>query len=167
LIGAFGVERGGFRLEERQIGSRKARTLLKVLAAARGRLVHMDTLIDILWGDEPPYKAEANVAILVSRLRGVLGAGAIDGGRHGYRIVSAGTNVDVAHQLVDESEARIEAGQPALALTAARTALEALGNGRVFDDAIAGDLPSDLREGCPHPGRAGPPVGPQLTVAAR
>ena len=63
------------------MGSRKSRTLLKVLAVARPGPVAVDRIVEVLWADEPPAAAEQNVASLVSRLRGVLGPGVILGGR--------------------------------------------------------------------------------------
>ena len=41
---------------ERDLGSRKGRTLLKRLAVGRGGFVSIDQLVDALWGDEPPSK---------------------------------------------------------------------------------------------------------------
>jgi DNA-binding SARP family transcriptional activator len=86
LVGRFAIERGTVRIDERQLGSRKSRLLIKVLAARRGHVVAMDEIIEILWGHDVPARAEANVATLVSRLRGVVGVDAITGGRNGYRL---------------------------------------------------------------------------------
>lgn len=139
LVDSFLVEVDGEILDSRTLGSRKARTLLKVLVTARGRLVPMDTLIDVLWSDAVPQRAEANVATLVSRLRGVLGADAIDGDRSGYRIVAASSDIDDAERLVDEAESRLRGGQPALALTAASSALAILDAGEVLADEPAAE----------------------------
>jgi DNA-binding SARP family transcriptional activator len=70
------------------LGSRKARLLLKLLAAERAHLVGVDRVIDVLWDHEPPVQAAENVSTLVSRLRRELGAGIIEGGRDGYRLGS-------------------------------------------------------------------------------
>jgi class 3 adenylate cyclase/DNA-binding SARP family transcriptional activator len=144
LVGTFGVALDGEPLADRALGSRKARTLLKVLAAARGRLVPMDALIEALWVEEPPRRAEANVATLVSRLRGALGAEAIDGGRHGYRLLAASSDVEDAEGFVEEAEARLAAGQPALALSAARAALEVLDAGSALSDAAGQEWAVEL-----------------------
>jgi DNA-binding SARP family transcriptional activator len=135
VVGRFAVERDGVVIDEASLGSRKGRSLWKLLAVRRGRMVPMDEIVEALWGDEPPAKAEANVATLVSRLRAGLGVDAIAGGRAGYRL-GAGVTVDVdeAESLVSEAERRIAGGQPALARTAAARALATLTAGRVLED---------------------------------
>ena len=56
----------------------------------------MDSIIDVLWDGVGPPKAVENVASLVSRLRMILGAELIEGGRSGYRLVlPTGCTVDV------------------------------------------------------------------------
>src|SRR4029450_10246381 len=59
--------------------ARKAGTLLPPLLARRGRLVPTDTILEALWGESPPAKAEQNVASLVSRLRRIVGRNRIVG----------------------------------------------------------------------------------------
>jgi DNA-binding SARP family transcriptional activator len=137
LIGGFAVEQRGRELSPAEVGSRKARTALKVLAAHRGRIVPIDSLVETLWGDRPPADAPANVATLVSRLRATFGAGVIEGTRAGYRLAtgrSVVVDLDEAGGLVAEAEARLASGQPALAVVAAEAALSALGPGTVLDD---------------------------------
>ena len=72
VLGEFEVE--GFGAG--QLGSRKARTLLKVLALARGKPVTVDHLIDCLWPEDEaaPSRPDEQVSVLVSRLRAVLGS---------------------------------------------------------------------------------------------
>nr|MBA3655350.1 winged helix-turn-helix domain-containing protein [Actinomycetota bacterium] len=68
---------GGLDIEgtaTRQLGSRKARTLLKLLALARSAPVSGDRIADVLWGDDPPARPVEQIGVLVSRLRPVLGA---------------------------------------------------------------------------------------------
>jgi len=85
LAGAFGVSRDGTELSEGELGSRKSRTLLKLLAVERPALVSLDRIVEVLWAD-PPAAAGQNVATLVSTLRGVLGPGVILGSRQAYRL---------------------------------------------------------------------------------
>jgi DNA-binding SARP family transcriptional activator len=137
LIGPFGVAVGGEALLDREIGSRKGRTVLKVLAVHRGSVVPVDQLIDILWADDPPAKARENVASLVSRLRARLGAHAIEATGEGYRLAGGpGVRIDLDEvaALVEEAESRLGAREPALALVAARQAAELAGRGALLDD---------------------------------
>jgi DNA-binding SARP family transcriptional activator len=80
LLGSFDVE----RVPARDLGSRKSRTLLKVLALADHQPVSVDRIADVLWGDEQPSRPAEQVGVLVSRLRGVLGAERITRTDAGY-----------------------------------------------------------------------------------
>jgi DNA-binding SARP family transcriptional activator/tetratricopeptide (TPR) repeat protein len=137
LVGGFTVTRDGARLDLTELGSRKARTLLKLLAVERGHLVPTDRIVDVLWPGEPPAQASENVATLISRLRKTLGANALGGGRGGYRLGEPPfvvVDVDDGHDLVTEAERRFAAGEPALAAAAAASALDLLAGGRVLED---------------------------------
>src|SRR5712692_8675856 len=137
LVGPFALEQGGEALPERAVGSRKGRTLLKLLLVKRGHLVPTDRIVDALWGDAPPGKPEENLAALVSRLRAVVGAEAIAGGRGGYRILPSvrhRVDADDAEDLVREAEARLRAGEPSLARVAAEGALRILDAGALLED---------------------------------
>src|SRR5262245_44861238 len=147
LVGAFTVTRAGQVLEPHQLGSRRARVLLKVLAGQRGGLVPADTLAEAVWGDAPPESATAGLATLVSRLRSVLGRATIEGGRHGYRLAvgtAVALDVDEAERLAATAEARLSAGQPALAVTAARAVLDVVGTGAVVEDEPGVEWAADL-----------------------
>ena len=54
-------------LSDRDLGSRKARVLLKVLLMARGAPVSTARLAEALWGDEQPAVPADQVGVLVSR----------------------------------------------------------------------------------------------------
>jgi len=135
LVGGLAVSRSGQALPAKEVGSRKARLLLALLAVDRGRLVTVDRIVDVLWGDRVPRRPAENVATLVSRLRGVLGRPAVLGGRAGYRLGEL-VRVDLsdAAELVAEAEARLAGGEPASALAAARPAVEMLAGGEVLAD---------------------------------
>lgn len=149
LLGRFVVESEGRPLPDAELGNRKARLLLKLLTARHGRHVSMDTIIEALWADAAPTKAVGNVATLVSRLRTTMGSDVIEGGRSGYRLVvptGCAIDIDDVDRLVDEAEGRLDAGQPALAATAAAQALELLGAGAPLEDETAeGDWLEELR----------------------
>lgn len=128
LIGAVAVSRSGQVLPVAEVGSRKARTLLALLAVSGGQ-VPLDRIVAAVWGEAPPRRPAANLATLVSRLRGALGAAAIVGDRTGYRL-GDGVLVDLRQgaALVDEAEQRL-ASVPALALILARKAAGLFGGG--------------------------------------
>lgn len=134
LVGTFAIHRGGRYQSGREVGSRKARTLLALLAVRRGRRVGVDSIVDVLWGTAPPRQPDANVATLVSRLRATLGSSAIAGGRTGYLLGEAvGTDLHLAAGLVARAQAYLAAGEPSPALASARQALGLLG----VDDVLA------------------------------
>ena len=81
VLGSFVVD----GLDERAIGSRKARLLLKLLACERGGAVSTDRIVDALWGDDAPAKPADQISVLVSRMRSVLG-GRIDRTDNGYAL---------------------------------------------------------------------------------
>ena len=60
LAGTFRVVREGTELTDGEIGSRKSRTLLKLLAVERPALVPVDRIVDVLWPDERPAAPEQN-----------------------------------------------------------------------------------------------------------
>ena len=72
VLGEFDVD----GVEPSALGSRKGRALLRLLALARGQAVSADALASALWGDALPSKPADQVAVLVSRLRTVVGQGA-------------------------------------------------------------------------------------------
>ena len=51
------------------VGGAQPRTVLALLLAANGRVVPVDTLLDALWGDDPPPSAAGTVQSYISRLR--------------------------------------------------------------------------------------------------
>jgi DNA-binding SARP family transcriptional activator len=129
VLGAFEVE----GVDALRLGARKARTLLKVLALARGRPVSVDRLVDCLWPAEPPARPAAEVAVLVSRLRSVLGADRLMRSDAGYELRADWLDLDALAELAHEGSRRLEAGSWALARTAAGAAL-ALDRGGLLAD---------------------------------
>jgi DNA-binding SARP family transcriptional activator len=148
LAGTFRVVRDGVQLTDGEIGSRKSRTLLKLLAVERPRLVTVDRIIEILWPDERPASPERNVAIMVSRVRAVLGAELIQGGRAGYRL-AAGPGVvvdlDVAAGFCEQAEGKL-ATAAAVALVAAERAYELLSAGTAIGEEHYADWAEPARD---------------------
>ena len=99
--------RGGVRLADGDLRSRKARTLLKLLAVERARLMPVDWIAEVLWAGDPPAEPAQHVATLVSRLRRVLGPEAIQGGRQGYQLAGSPAitvDLDEAARLTGQAE---------------------------------------------------------------
>jgi DNA-binding SARP family transcriptional activator len=146
LMGPFVVTRGGQPLTERELGSRKGRTLLKLLIVERPRTVSADRAAEVLWGELPPDGYKRVVAQLISRLRASLGKEALEGGAEGYRVSSEWFEVDLdeAARFVDEAEGRA-ATEPALSALAASAALETLQRGAVLEDEPSADWAEPAR----------------------
>lgn len=116
------------------VGSRKQRVVLAVLASRVPTAVPADALVGHLWGDDPPRSAVASLRTYVSRLRQVLGARLV-GSPAGYALDTSAVEVDIAEfeQQVNGAARR----PPGEALTAVDEAL-ALWRGTPFAD--IGDL---------------------------
>ncbi len=147
LCSALAVECADRTLTGHDLGSRKARTLFALLAAERGRLVPVDRITATLWPDTPPHHPAANIATLVSRTRGLLGAEVITGGGPAYGLTPAcPVDLDEAAALVDGARARSSAGELALAGASARRALHLLGPGPALPDEGDADWVVRLRQ---------------------
>ncbi len=71
-LGGFRVIRQGIPVPAEAWKSKKARDLLKILAARRGRPVARDALIEALWPDEDPGKTGNRLSVALSTSRSVL-----------------------------------------------------------------------------------------------
>jgi class 3 adenylate cyclase/DNA-binding SARP family transcriptional activator len=121
VLGTFMVE----GIDAHHLGTRKARTLLKVLALHRGRPVSVDHLTDCLWpeGTPRPERSGTQISVLVSRMRGVIGAERLPRSDAGYALMADWLDLDAMDELVAEAGRRLEAGSYTLARTAADAAL--------------------------------------------
>ena len=90
LLGPTEVQLGERPIE---LGPRKQRAVLAMLALQAGRTVSADRLVEGLWGEEPPSSAPKMVQLYVSQLRRLL-----DG--DGVRIVTRGRGYEL--QLPDD-----------------------------------------------------------------
>jgi len=127
---------GGLAVEgvtERDLGSRKARTLLKVLVVARGAPVPAERLADVLWRDDPPARPLDQVGVLVSRLRGVLGADRLLRSDGGYSLDVSWLDLDELAARTTEAVEALAADRVGAARAAAHAAL-ALARGPVLPD---------------------------------
>ncbi|MGN9910107.1 BTAD domain-containing putative transcriptional regulator [Phytohabitans sp. LJ34] len=72
----------------------RLRGLLVALALEPGRVVPKATLVDWIWGEQPPTDAANALQRLVSRLRKALPEGSVEGHTDGYRLTVAPDAVD-------------------------------------------------------------------------
>ena len=119
VLNDFGVD----GMEPQSLGSRKARLALHLLALAGGQVVSSAALADALWGDTPPAKPDDQLAVLVSRLRSVLGRDRIEHRDHGYLLRCDWLDATELAGLADEVGRRRDAGHVMGAAAAARVAL--------------------------------------------
>src|ERR1022692_3443190 len=118
VIGGLSVE--GFA--EPHLGSRKARLALRILGIAQGRPVSIERLTDALWLEDQPRDPPAQLAVIMSRLRGVLGASRITHGDAGYALHADWMDLTAASELESEADRRLREHEPAAALAAATAA---------------------------------------------
>ncbi len=119
VLSDFGVD----GVEPQAFGSRKARLVLELLAIAGGQAVPAGVLIDALWDNAPPARPEDQLAVLISRLRSVLGRDRIEHRDHGYLLHCDWLDATELAMLTREVETRRESGHVMGAVAAARVAL--------------------------------------------
>lgn len=107
-----------------ELGNRKARSMLAMLATARGAPVTVDVIVDTLWGDAPPAKPAEQVSVLASRLRRALGTDRVARSDAGYALVADWLDVAELDARVSEARARLSAGSAGTARAAAAGALD-------------------------------------------
>jgi DNA-binding SARP family transcriptional activator len=77
---------GPVRVRDAAVRPRKQRLLLAVLLASHDRRVPTSRLVDVLWPDDPPRSATANVQTYVWELRRRLGRSRVERDLDGYRL---------------------------------------------------------------------------------
>ncbi|MBE1534989.1 BTAD domain-containing putative transcriptional regulator [Actinomadura algeriensis] len=130
VLGAFGAVVDGAPAD---LGGRRRRSVLARLAAAHGRMVPADTLVEDLWAGTAPPRAGAGLQSFVSHLRRALEprrpprtpARVLVTAPPGYALRLPDGNVDAWRfdALVDEAGALLAAGDPAAARRRAEDAL--------------------------------------------
>lgn len=123
LCGRIALELDGRRLEAGLPG-RQGRLLFAYLALNRARTVSRDELAAAMWPGDAPPSSDANLSVVVSRLRRLLGAESLEG-RGAVRLVlpaDAFVDVEVAERKVHEAEAAVHAGDWSRAVAAATIA---------------------------------------------
>ena len=119
VLSDFGVD----GIEPQALGSRKARLTLQLIALGAGQAVPTGVLIDALWDTTPPARPEDQLAVLVSRLRSVLGRERIEHRDQGYLLHCDWLDATELSVLTREVETRRAAGHVMGAVAAARVAL--------------------------------------------
>ncbi|HEY6567049.1 MAG TPA: BTAD domain-containing putative transcriptional regulator [Actinomycetota bacterium] len=119
------------------LGGPKQRAVLAHLLIRANQLVPAATLIDEIWGDEPPETARNTLQTYVSHLRKALGEGRIGGRPPGYQIEVAPQELDA-----DRFGALLRDARKAMAIDPATAA-------RILDEALSlwrGPAFADLAE---------------------
>ena len=125
LLGEFGVD----GIEPAALGSRKARLALHLLALAQGRPVPAGVLAESLWRAAQPTRPDDQLAVLMSRLRSVLGRDRIEHRDGGYLLHFDWLDATELEHLLAEVERRLGTGNVIGAAAAARIALSLLRGG--------------------------------------
>jgi DNA-binding SARP family transcriptional activator len=115
VLGPFEIE----GLDVAELRSRKARSLLKVLALARGRAVPVDRLVDALWGDAAPAQPERELSVNASRARRLVGADRLLRDDAGYRLMVDWLDLVAVEELATEARRRHSAADAGAASAAA------------------------------------------------
>jgi DNA-binding SARP family transcriptional activator len=115
------------------LGGPKQRAVLAHLLVRVNELVPADTLIDQVWGEDPPDAARGTLHSYISHLRKALGAERIEGRAPGYVLHVAEDDLDSTRFEHLLHEARLAEGSPGRAGAPLRDAL-ALWTGPAFAD---------------------------------
>ncbi|HEY5664287.1 MAG TPA: BTAD domain-containing putative transcriptional regulator [Ilumatobacter sp.] len=107
----------------RSVGTPSSRRLLGVLVVGAGRAIPADQLIWALWGDAPPRSARSSLQSYVSRLRKVLGPGAIGRADHSYWLAVGRDQIDALRFEDLLTDATVADGERRLALCRAALGL--------------------------------------------
>ena len=121
LLGEICTRRDGLLVP---LPGARARSLLVALANVPGRSRTAQSLIDEVWGEEPPRAPMNALHTQVSRLRAALPDGAVEVGPAGYRFTLGKAQVDItlARQLEQRAQQRHAEGDHRGALEAVATA---------------------------------------------
>jgi len=126
------------------LGSRKGRALLWLLALGRGSPVPVDALVETLWPDGAPSRPADQLAVLVSRLRAVLGRDRITRSDGGYHLGYDWLDLDELDAVTTETAARLSDGNHAGAAAAGRVVASLLRDVRRSPEAAGGWVTTQL-----------------------
>ena len=135
ICGRITVELEGRRVEA-DLPGRQGRLVFVYLALNRARAVSRDELAAAIWPEHAPAGARATLRTILSRLRGALGAGVLDG-RDELRLAVSGdafVDTEVAAAKIHEAEAALHAENWVRGLAAATIAYTISGRGFLGDE---------------------------------
>jgi predicted ATPase len=121
LLGPFEVLAGGTVAD---VGGSKRQALLAMLALNGGRVVHVDALVEGLWGEDLPAAPRNALHHHVARLRAALGQQSIAGLADGYALGDASVDALRFEELLAETRAALREGDVHAAADAVASALE-------------------------------------------
>ncbi len=101
LLGGFEVLVGGRPVPVSAWRSRQARTLVKLLASRRGRVLTRSEVCELLWPDDDPVKTGHRLSVLLSAVRAVLDPGHSWPADHYIRADLTGLSLDLTHVSLD------------------------------------------------------------------
>jgi DNA-binding SARP family transcriptional activator/tetratricopeptide (TPR) repeat protein len=104
LLGPFGVLADGKPVD---VSAGRSSALLAVLAMSAGKVVSIERLADMVWGEDLPANARRSVQTYVTRLRSAIGGETITTAGAGYVLNLEPENVDALRflQLLDHADA--------------------------------------------------------------
>ncbi len=132
ILGPIEVSAGGRVIE---IGGPRLRRLLAILLLHANEPVPRGTLVDDLWGDEPPTGAQGSLEVYISRLRKALGSPVLLTRPGAYYLLVGDGELDAEQfeQLVGQGRSELAQNKPGPAAASLRAALR-LWRGPAFGD---------------------------------
>jgi DNA-binding SARP family transcriptional activator len=101
VLGKFVVRRGGRSVDEREWQSRKARELLRILVARRGRPIGREALAELLWPDEEPDQLSNRLSVALATVRRIFDPSRDHESGHYIRAEDGVIALDLEHVHVD------------------------------------------------------------------
>jgi ATP/maltotriose-dependent transcriptional regulator MalT/DNA-binding SARP family transcriptional activator len=138
-MGGFRVRRNGTPIRHEEWRSKKARDLLKILLARRGRPTPREYVMDALWPEEDPVKVRNRLSVALSTLRAVLDPEKRFDPDHFVRTDRDCVSLDLDHLVVDV-EIFVHEAQAGLALRASAGLDEATERLEYAESLYAGDF---------------------------
>ena len=153
-LGAFRVFRHGVPVAATAWQSKKARTLLKILVARRGRSTPRDVLMEVLWPEEDPAKLTNRLSVALATARGVLDPSKRHPAEHFIAADKDAMRLDLEHVAIDiedflrraQDELALERKQRTDEAMAALAEAKALYVGDFLEEDLYEDWAAGLRE---------------------